>query len=211
MNTKNIIVVDMLEGFTRQGPLASPRINALVKPQAEFLKNLPKKSNIIFLSDEHWEGDFEFNRMPEHCVKGTDECSVRQELIQAAQGHTIKHLKKDQFSGFINSASELEETLSKMCGENNLEVIVIGCVTDCCIEVCVSDLTQREFDVTVIRELIDTWDMSEEQALEVGLTKAHAHPADEINKYFFEHRFPAIWGANVLDNWREVLQEKAAV
>jgi len=37
----NILIVDMLEGFTRIGPLSSPRVEALLPKQVKFLESIP--------------------------------------------------------------------------------------------------------------------------------------------------------------------------
>ena len=54
-----VMVIDMLEGFTRMGPLASDRVGALLPQQAAFLQALPPQSLVVFVADEHDKDDFE--------------------------------------------------------------------------------------------------------------------------------------------------------
>ena len=72
----------MLEGFTRVGPLASPRVDALVPQQAAFLRALSPGSLVVFVADEHDGDDFELKRFPPHCLRGTKESEIRDELLE---------------------------------------------------------------------------------------------------------------------------------
>ena len=63
----------------------------------------------------------------------------------------------------------------------------------------------RGCSVTVVRDLIDTWDLSAEQAAAAGLPTTRQHDADRINAFWFDQRFPAVWGARVADSWRDLL------
>ncbi len=197
-----VMVIDMLEGFTRVGPLASGRVDALVPKQAEFLRRLPAGSLVVFLADAHQPDDFELKRFPTHCLAGTKEAEIRPELLDAAKaaGARIEIVRKRTFSGFFGT------DLDRIVAEAPSRAwIVIGCVTDCCVEANVAELVYRGREVTVVRELIDTWDLSAEQAREAGLSEAHVHDAERINREWFEHRFPAIWGVRVVQRWQDAL------
>lgn len=200
-----VMVVDMLEGFTRFGPLASPRVDALVERQAEFLSMLPSGSLVVFLADEHSPTDHELKRFPPHCLKGTKEAEIRAELLEAARasGSRIEIVRKTGFSGFLgtNLESIVDSTPSRSW-------IVIGCVTDCCVEANVAELVYRGCDVTVVRELVDTWDTPPEAANAAGLSAAYLHDAERINEEWFTRRLPAIWGVRVVETWNEVLERR---
>ena len=100
-----VMVVDMLEGFTRRGVLANPRVDALVPKQASFLSALPARSRVVFLADAHETGDAELKRFPVHCLKDTPEAQVRPELLAAAEkaGAEINIIRKRTFSGFLDT------------------------------------------------------------------------------------------------------------
>jgi nicotinamidase-related amidase len=200
-----VMIIDMLEGFTRLGPLASERINVLIPGQTAFLRALPPNSLIVFVGDEHDPQDSELKRFPPHCLRGTAEAKIRQELLEAAeQSHArIEIVRKHQFSGFINtSLGQIVETAPEQ------HWIVIGCVTDCCIEANIAELIYRGREVTVIRSLINTWNMTAEQARQLGLSDVYAHHADQINEFWFSYRLPAIWGVHVVKNWPEMFSKQ---
>jgi nicotinamidase-related amidase len=198
-----VMVIDMLEGFTRIGPLSSPRVDALVPRQAECLRALPAHSLVVFVADEHSPDDFELKRFPPHCLRGTKEAELRTELLEAARdaGGRIEVVRKNNFSGFFQT--NLDEIVAAAPSK---AWILFGCVTDCCVEANVAELVYRGCDVTVVRELVETWDMSPDAAKAAGLGDAHVHDAERINEDWFTRRLPAIWGVKVVPRWREVIQ-----
>ncbi len=197
-----VLVIDMLEGFTRVGPLASPRVDALIPRQATALRALPPGSLVVFVSDAHDPEDFELRRFPPHCLNGTKEAEVREELLAAVaqSGARIEHVRKSTFSGFFGT--KLDEIIMSAPSPR---WTVIGCVTDCCVEANVAELVYRGRDVVVVRELVDTWDLSYEQARAQGLAAAYIHEADFVNDTWFGRRLPAIWGVRVAETWAEAL------
>jgi len=198
-----VMVIDMLEGFTRIGPLASPRVDALVPRQAECLRALPTDSLVVFLADEHDPDDFELKRFPPHCLRGTPEAEIRAELLDAAQagGARIEIVRKNNFSGFFGT--NLDQIVAAAPGKS---WIVFGCVTDCCIEANVAELVYRGCEVTVIRELVETWEASSNAVKAAGLSEAYVHDAERINEEWFTRRLPAIWGVKVAERWQDAVE-----
>jgi len=189
-----LLVVDMLEGFTRAGPLASPRVDALVGPMSAFLCSLTPRDLVVFACDAHAPDDVEFRHFPPHCIRGTQECEIRPELLDAVRqaGVRTEVVAKTTFSGFFRT--RLDEIVARAPDDH---WIVIGCVTDCCVEANVAELVARGKRVTVLRDLVDTWDMPAERASGLGLPPSRVHDAEAVNREWFERRFPAIWGAEV--------------
>ena len=198
-----VMVIDMLEGFTRIGPLASPRMDALVPRQAECLRALPADSLVVFLADEHDPDDFELKRFPPHCLRGTPEAELRAELLDAARqaGAQIEIVRKNNFSGFFGT--NLDEIVAAALSR---AWIVFGCVTDCCIEANVAELVYRGCEVTVIRELVETWEASSNAVKAAGLSEAYVHDAERINEEWFTRRLPAIWGVQVAEHWQDAVE-----
>jgi nicotinamidase-related amidase len=190
-----VMVVDMLEGFTRVGPLASPRVDALVPRQAAYLRALPGGSLVVFLADCHEPDDFELQRFPPHCLRGTPEAQIRGELLDAAgaAGARVEIVRKRTFSGFFGTS--LDEIVRSAASR---QWVVFGCVTDCCVEANVAELVYRGCQVTIPRDLVDTWDLPADAARGLNLGPAYVHPAEAINEEWFTRRFPAIWGARVV-------------
>ena len=195
-----VMVIDMLEGFTRTGPLASPRVDALIPRQAECLRSLPAGSLVVFLAYEHEADDFELKRFPPHCLRGTSEANIREELVDAAReaGAKTEIVRKNNFSGFFGT--DLDKIVE---AASTLSWVLFGCATDCCIEANVAELAYRGRDVTVIQELVDTWDLSPDAARAANLGPAYIHEAEQINEEWLTRRLPRIWGVRVVRLWQE--------
>lgn len=193
----NVMVVDMLEGFTRIGPLASPRVASLIPKQIQFLECLAPRSNVVFLQDAHEPNDREFTYLPVHCLKGSAEaqlCSEFSKLNLSAKGIRETVVLKRQFSGFFNTPLEF------LVGSDiwNNEWVVFGCVTDCCIEANIADLSYRNNKITVFKDLTDTWDTTKEQLTSNNLPRFYLHNASSINDFWFDYRLPSVWGVRVM-------------
>ncbi|QNM93487.1 cysteine hydrolase [Mycoplasma sp. Pen4] len=119
MNNKPlVIVVDMLNGFIKHGPLASKNIGEIIPTIKNVIEN---HDDTIFVSDHHSENDLEMKYYPEHCLAGTDESEIVDELKQFA--HKIYY--KNTTNAFWDLPSSLWEQYN--------EFIIVGCCTDICI------------------------------------------------------------------------------
>lgn len=217
MEPLQVLVVDLNMGFSQKGNMSSPRIGALIEPTADFLRSLPVGSRVVFISDCHEKGDPELRRFPWHCGKGTGEELVRPELIAACKEAGIKYdiIYKIEHEAFIGSVSnglsaKRWTRFDGLVDSCKSDWVVVGCVTDICVESNVAALVMRGRNVTVVRNLIDTYDLPLDTCREMGLPDSSAHNADEINEFWFGHRFPAVWGARVVRDWRELAAETTA-
>ncbi|TLN02975.1 cysteine hydrolase, partial [bacterium] len=79
-----IFSVDLIQGFCTIGPLASPRVNAIVPPSVALFKRAWARGirHIVLAQDTHEPDAVEFEAWPPHCVRGTQE-SRTVEAIQA--------------------------------------------------------------------------------------------------------------------------------
>lgn len=219
-----VFVTDLNVGFSQNGLLASPRVDALIAPTAEFLRGLPPGSKVVFVSDCHRPGDAEYRRFGKHCEEGSGEENVRPELIAACDQalatvtdfeYVILYKSEhDVFAGTKHPSQVAwhpyrQPACSRLVQEHIVESdedwVVIGCVTDICVDVNVGSLVQHGKRVTVVRDLIDTYDLSLATCRELGLPDAAAHDAEAVNNFWFSHRFPITWGAKVVNDWRELL------
>lgn len=151
-----IAVVDMIEGFINFGALSSPDIRAIVPPMQDFLKNTVESK--VFLVDSHNEEAIEFKDFPPHCIKGSGEDKVIEELEEFAEMKFMKNsfnaFHSEQFRSYI---------IRNMDKFRNY--YIIGCCTDIC--VLNLALTLKTFfnehsfgnEVYVIRELVDTFNL----------------------------------------------------
>jgi nicotinamidase/pyrazinamidase len=173
-----LIVTDVQEGFTRLGNLASPVCTAAIPRvvgivQAAFDEDVP----VIFTKDSHIENDLEFEMFPPHCIVGTPEHDLVQEL-RSFESHAAAVIQKTRYSAFF--MTDLGKTLN---GLGTSEVRVIGFCTDICVLHTTADLRNRDFAVTVLAEGCETFD-------------APGHDHAEVNRWAFGH-MKAILGATV--------------
>ncbi|MBW3603526.1 MAG: isochorismatase family protein [Actinobacteria bacterium] len=72
-----LIVVDVQNGFLREGNLASERcLDALPAIRDEVERALADGERMFFTADTHEPDDPEFEVFPEHCVRGTHEAEL---------------------------------------------------------------------------------------------------------------------------------------
>ncbi len=129
-----IIVVDMVNGFVREGVLHDEEIANIIPRQIELIKESKNAGKlIVFIKDTHSKDSTEFDRFGgyagAHCVKGTRE----QELVDQLKVYendldTIVILKN---STSFMEAPDFRELLDSQI---DLEAIdVCGCCTDICV------------------------------------------------------------------------------
>ncbi len=123
-----LVIFDMLNGFAREGSLKSPRVEDLIIEIAELSKmcdilEIPK----LAFADCHSEASPEFDAYPAHCIKGTNEAEVVDE-IKKIGGYTL--IPKNCTNGFI------EGDFLKWLEENPYvsTFIVTGVCTDICVQ-----------------------------------------------------------------------------
>ena len=82
LDKTGLFIVDMNNGFAKEGALYSDRIKSLINPIHEFVKPLENKLNkIIAFTDTHEEDSVELLSYVPHCLSGSDECKVVDELL----------------------------------------------------------------------------------------------------------------------------------
>jgi nicotinamidase-related amidase len=76
-----LVIIDMINGFAREGLLSSPRVEALI-PEIETLAKRALKNGlpVIALSDAHATDASEFSSYPAHCQAGSSESELVSEL-----------------------------------------------------------------------------------------------------------------------------------
>lgn len=165
---KAIIVVDMLVGFCRRGALASQRLDSITPRVVAYLeRERAVGAELVFLVDTHGPDDPEFAMFPPHCVGGSGEDEVVPELrALAALGHV---LRKHRFSGFHETG--LDALLRRLAPDL---VEVVGVCTDICVLHTVAGLRDREYEVVVRGDMVETYD-------------APDHDAGEANRFALAH------------------------
>lgn len=152
------IIVDMINGFVKQGALASKEVLAINNNLADFAKKCNEKNIMtIALADSHTQESPEFDTFPIHCLDGTKESEITDEIKSAADFILVK---KNSTNGFI------EPEFQKIINENNKDTFI---VTGDCTDMCVMqfamtlkcDFNRRNIKSRVIvpYELTATYDM----------------------------------------------------
>ena len=123
-----VIVVDMINGFIKKGSMCDTSICKIIPDMKRYLKNERDKGNtIIFIKEAHDIDCVEFKKFPMHCVKGTQEAQIIEELTPFVDKENV--YEKNSTCAIF--AKNFLKDLSKM---NNLKKInICGCCTDICV------------------------------------------------------------------------------
>ena len=170
-----LIIVDMVNGFVREGNMASPNIEHII-PEIEKLANdfsndVFKK--VAFVKDTHEIGAREFDRYPQHCVKNTNEAQNVDELRKYEK--MALNYEKNSTCAIFNK--ELLDDINKM--RNLKKVVIVGCCTDICVMnlaiplQCYFDENDYDVEIVVPRNAVETYD-------------APIHNAEEWNHMAFK-------------------------
>lgn len=152
---KILLVIDMNNGFTREGNMLTENLNNLVLPIKKFIIELKKQNaKIVYYSDAHSIDDNEFKIYPVHCLKGTHESEYVDELL----GLNDYYIEKQTTNGF-NSKNPFEFATSK-----NPDFYVVGGVTEICVKNITISLLKYiknnsiDSNVYVVSDLVATFD-----------------------------------------------------
>ena len=124
-----LIVVDMVNGFVREGVLHDEKIAEVIPRQLELIKEAKHRGDlIVFVKDTHDEDAIEFKRFgnTKHCVRGTSEAELVDEFRELEKEDDTISIEKNS-----TSYMEAEEFRNLIGDMTNLErVDVVGCCTD---------------------------------------------------------------------------------
>jgi len=158
------VIVDMINGFAREGALASPRVEALISEIAGLSKKCDEyKISKLAFADCHTEVSPEFEAYPVHCMAGSSEGEIVDEIKEIG-GYNL--IPKNSTNGF------LEEEFKKWLSENP-EIntfIVTGDCTDICVQQFAITLKtwfnmiNRKVRVIVPLNAVETYDLGAHEA-----------------------------------------------
>jgi len=182
-----VLVVDMLRGFHDMGNLANPRMAKIIPDVENLLNNaLAYGDYAIFLKDFHKSDDKEFKMFPPHCIRGTMETELVDELKKFERYGLV--INKTRYSGFYDT--NLANVLNIYKPET---VIVVGVCTDICVLHTVADLRNRDYSVIVPTDCVETFDIP-------------GHPAEESAKWALNH-MTKILGAVTVPLYKDLDQK----
>ena len=132
MYKKCLIVVDMVNGFVREGVLHDKEIERIIPNQIKLIKStLGAGELVIFIKDTHSTNSTEFKRFgnTHHCIKGTKEADLVDELIPYEGLVNTISIEKNSTS--FMEAPDFRKIVKEL---NNVEEYgICGCCTDICV------------------------------------------------------------------------------
>jgi|GEM_PF-11670 FliW protein./Isochorismatase family. len=174
----SLLIVDMINGFSRIGPLSSPRIHNLEMPIFTLTKRLVAEGvkDVAFLNDSHHEGSMEFNAFPPHAMAGTQESMIVDSLKGFSQNARI--FAKNSLNAFTNP--DFNTYVHELIKKGTKCFIIVGNCTDLCVYQTAMTLkmflnsSDTPVDIIIPYNCVDTFDSID-------------HYADLINPMFLYH------------------------
>ncbi|EYB66527.1 isochorismatase hydrolase [Deinococcus phoenicis] len=171
-----VVCVDLIEGFTRQGALASPRVAEIIPGVVGLIRGLldwgVPAGNVVLVQDAHPADAEEFRAYPPHCVVGTPEAEAVAELRALPEFSRFRHFQKNSIAS--HTSPEFQAWLAQADFDT---VIALGDVTDLCLYSLALHLVtfgmanQKDWRVIVPEACVQTWD-------------APGHPGDLYHALF---------------------------
>jgi nicotinamidase-related amidase len=122
-----LIMIDMVNGFAREGALKSARVEGLIPEIAELSKRCDESGiSKLALADRHTDASPEFDAYPAHCKAGTSEGEIVDEIREIG-GYLL--IPKNSTNGFLEAAFQ------EWLGDNRQidTFMITGDCTDICI------------------------------------------------------------------------------
>lgn len=183
-----LMSVDMINGFCKEGPLASERVGALAGPVVSIFQRAYDLGvrNLVLTQDTHDPNTEEFQAYPPHCVRGTAESEAIDELKALPFYNDITIIEKNALNSYVHTT--LNEWLAQ---RPNLETfIIVGDCTDLCVYATAMHARIEANARTIHRRVIvpastvDTFDITVNTAQAAGIK---AHDGDLHHVLFLHH------------------------
>lgn len=121
-----LIIVDMINGFVKEGALASPNVLAINDTVAQLAKACESYAiPIAALADCHSLSSPEFTSFPTHCLANTEESEITAEILEACHPERIE---KNSTNGYLSP--KFREWMEH-CQTSTY--IIVGDCTDLCV------------------------------------------------------------------------------
>jgi nicotinamidase-related amidase len=183
-----VISVDVINGFCYEGPLASPRVAALVDPIVALFKKTHQAGvrHFILTQDTHPADSVEFASYPPHCIRGTSESEAVDKFKELPFFSEFLIVPKNSINSVIGT--NLEGWLAAHPEVNTF--ITVGDCTDLCTYQLAMHLKLRanaaNKPVRIILpvDCVDTYDLPVDIAAQIG---AVPHTGNLLHTIFLYH------------------------
>ena len=183
---KNVkLLINTIKGFHNIGNLANPRMANIIPNIVKLLEEDGPSDRTILVGDCHDPDDKEFKMFSRHCVEGTEETKIIDELRIPFFRAIGQYIQKTRFSGFWYT--ELGPILEHLKPE---QIIFAGGYTDICVMFTAVDALMRNYKVIVPMDCVETFD-------------APNHPADQYNQWALNHMH--MLGATIIDRMDRII------
>lgn len=153
-----LVIVDVVNGFVREGAMASPLVEDIIPPVVSLMeKCAEKKISSVAFADCHAAECAEFSSFPPHCIKNTSESEIVDE-IKKAGGYTL--IEKNSTNGFHERSFT-----DYLDGKPSVDTfIVTGDCTDICVmQFCLTLKTKytaqnKNIDIIIPVNCVETYD-----------------------------------------------------
>ncbi|HEU0165925.1 MAG TPA: isochorismatase family cysteine hydrolase [Thermomicrobiales bacterium] len=183
-----IFSADMINGFLREGPLSSERVNQLTEPVLALFTAAYDHGvrDFVLSQDTHSEETPEFRSYPPHALKGSSESRTIPEIealpfvehMTIVEKNSLNPAIGTRFDAWLEQHPDLQTA------------IVVGDCTDLCVYQLAMHLRLRanaldlmKFDVIVPANCVETFDIPSADAQGPGI----AHPGDFFHEVFLYH------------------------
>jgi nicotinamidase-related amidase len=189
----------VVNGFCVEGPLAGPRVAAIVPKIERLLRDAHTVGvrSFAVLRDSHAAGSPEFEQFGPHCLAGTAESQLVRELASLPFASSFADVPKNATSAWVDDGGSIDHThehmVNWMTRQESLGVstfIVVGDCTDLCVYQTAmpikltANARNREVTVVVPASCVDTYDLPVPVAQQIG---ARPHDGDLLHAVFLQH------------------------
>ncbi|MGE0488093.1 MAG: isochorismatase family protein [Vulcanimicrobiota bacterium] len=183
-----VLGVDLVNGFCKEGALASSRVGAIVTPSRQLVERAHGAGvrDFFFPCDAHPVDSPEFEAFPPHCLVGTPESSLVSELSGLPFADLFEVLPKGSISALVSTGLQ-----QRLYEREQLRTLV--CVGDCS-DLClyhmaaglrfVANARKLPWKIVVEARSVDTYDLPVDTAAELGILP---HPGDFLHVVFLYH------------------------
>lgn len=160
MVSQALVVIDVINGFITEGPLADPSIARIIPPTVRAIEAaLKHEEPVLTLRDAHDPEAAEFDAYPAHCLKDSRESQLVDELLPYRD--RMIDIEKNTTNGFF------AEGFQRFMKEHP-EITTYTCV-GCCTDICVLQFAvtlktyaqthKLPITVQIINDAVDTFDL----------------------------------------------------